>query len=378
MTLEEIKAALQEIIDKLASDEELTEEEIQELEEKANQLETEKRTLMERTEKRNNTLEKIKSGMVGKELEKFEERKEEDNMNQTEYRSAYFKNLLGRTLTETEQRAFDAAGAQAVIPTETADEIIKKVISLAPVLEDITLLHAKGNIKFAVEGTKVDGAIHQENTTITADADTLVTVSLAGYEVTKLVQVSKTVETMSVDMFESWLIDMIAEMLASKLENLVYNGSGQGEAKGILTETYTSGTNMIEVGASANLSAQNVRDLIALLPAGYDANAKFAMNKKTLFNSFMGLQDNAKHDLVKVEGNKYFIYGYPVRISAKIADNVAILGDFKKYVGNLSEDINIIKDFDINTNSNKYLGSCVFDGKTALTEAFVKLGKATE
>ena len=43
MTLEEIKNKLQEIIDKLSSDEKLTEEEIQELENKANELEEEKK-----------------------------------------------------------------------------------------------------------------------------------------------------------------------------------------------------------------------------------------------------------------------------------------------------------------------------------------------
>ena len=377
MTLEEIKKQLQEILDKLNSEEDLTEEEITELEAKAEELEEEKKSLISKAEKRSATLEKVKKGIIGTEVEKVDERKGESKMDPKEYRSAYFKTLLGKELTDAEKRAFTVENAEGAIPEDTAEEIIKKITKLAPVLDEITLLHAKGSIKFAVEGVKTDGVIHKENNTITPDADTLVTVSLAGFEVTKLIQVSKSVESMSIAAFETWLIDMIAEMLAAKLEDLVFNGTGTGEAKGILAGTFAAGTNMIEVGASANLSANNVRELIALLPAGYDANAKFAMNKKTLFNQFMGLQDSAKHDLVKVEGNKYFIYGYPVLVTSKIADNVAVLGDFKKYVGNLSEDVNVTKDFDVRTNSNLYLGSCVFDGKVALTEAFVKLGKAS-
>lgn len=377
MTLEEIKKQLQEILDKLNSEEDLTEEEITELEAKAEELEEEKKSLISKAEKRSATLEKVKKGIIGTEVEKVDERKGESKMDPKEYRNAYFKTLLGKELTDAEKRAFTVENAEGAIPEDTAEEIIKKITKLAPVLDEITLLHAKGSIKFAVEGVKTDGVIHKENNTITPDADTLVTVSLAGYEVTKLIQVSKSVESMSIAAFEAWLIDMIAEMLAAKLEDLVFNGTGTGEAKGILAETFAAGTNMIEVGTSANLSANNVRELIALLPAGYDANAKFAMNKKTLFNQFMGLQDNAKHDLVKVEGDKYFIYGYPVLVTSKIADNVAVLGDFKKYVGNLSEDVNVTKDFDVRTNSNLYLGSCVFDGKVALTEAFVKLGKAS-
>ena len=182
---------------------------------------------------------------------------------------------------------------------------------------------------------------------------------------------------MSVAAFEEWLIDMIAEMLAEKLEDLVFNGTGSGQAKGILAETFTTGTNNVQVAKTGTLSADNVRTLISYLGAGYDRNAKFAMNKKTLFTAFMPLQDNAKHDLVRVEGGKYFIYGYEVIVSDKIANDTAILGDFKKYVGNLSEDVNVVSQFDINTNSNKYLGSCVFDGKVALLDAFVTLTKAT-
>ena len=63
MTLEEIKNKLQEIIDKLSSDEKLTEEEIQELENKANELEEKKKSLIAQAEKRKTTLDKIKRGI---------------------------------------------------------------------------------------------------------------------------------------------------------------------------------------------------------------------------------------------------------------------------------------------------------------------------
>lgn len=375
-TLEEINAELRELSDKVENTEEMSVEELDEAEKKLSELEEERKTIVEKAEKRSATLEKIRNGLEGTEVESAEERKEDENMN-AEYRTAYFKKLLGRELTEAEERAYAQSGAGAVIPEETNDEVITKITKLAPILNEITLLHAKGNIKFAVEGVKNAAGMHTENAAITGDADTLVTVSLAGYEVTKLIQVSKSVETMSVSAFESWLTDMIAGMLAEKLEDLVFNGTGSNQAKGILAETFTTGTNNVQVAKTASLSADNVRTLISYLGAGYDRKAKFAMNKKTLFQSFMPLQDNAKHDLVRESNGKFYVYGYEVLVTDKLADNTAILGDFTKYVGNLNEDINVVKDFDINTNSNKYLGSCIFDGKVALLDAFVTLTKAT-
>lgn len=375
MNLKQIDEELRSIVANLESDQEMTEEEITQSEERAEELRNLRNELVQKAEKRAATLEAVKNG-AGNIVETFEERKVEDNMN-AEYRSAYFKRLLGRELTESEERAYTISNATGAIPTESADEVIKKITKLAPVLDEITLLKVRGNITFAVEGTKTKGAVHTENGVITPDSDSLVSVTLGGYEVTKLIQVSDAVSTMSIDEFEDWLTDMIAEMVATKIEDLVFNGTGTNEATGVDKANTWGETNSVTVAKTASLTADNVRALIALLPAGYDNGAKFYMNKKTLFNSVMGLQDNAKHDLVKEIDGKYFIYGYEVKTTDAIAENVAYLGNFKKYVGNFNKEIQVKKDFDMYKNSNLYLGVCIFDGKPAIGEAFVKLDKAT-
>ena len=63
-------------------------------------------------------------------------------------------------------------------------------------------------------------------------------------------------------------------------------------------------------------------------------------------------------------------------LESNVAIHEAYLGDFKKIVGNLSEDIVVKSDFDIDTNSNKFLGVALFDSKVADSDAFVKLAKA--
>lgn len=381
MTIEQINKRCEEIQAEL-SKEEITEEEVSKLEEEVRSLAEEKKALVEKAEKREEVLAKVIEQR--KELEKnpLEERKGEKNMEErniyasAEYRAAYIKNLLGRELSEEEKRAFTSANSTAVMPTETQNEVLKRLSQFAPMLDEITLLNVPGNVTFAVEGTKVDGAIHTENATITPDGDVLVSVTLGGYEVTKLIQVSKTVEKMSISAFENWLIDMIAEMVGAKIEDQIFNGTGSSQAKGINKITW-SATNSVTVAKGGSITADNVRTLVALLPGGYDNGAKFYMTKKTLFNRVMGLQDNAKHDLVKEVNGTYYIYGYEVRLSDKAPADEIILGNAKKYVGNLAEEVNVTKQFDINTNSNKYLGCALFDGKPAIEEAFVKIVQAT-
>lgn len=357
-------------------------EEIDALEKETKELTEERAGLIAAAEKRNGILDNIAKG-GGVSVRSFG-KKEEDNADPDdpfgtpEYRSAWLKNLRRLPLTDAEKRAYaNASGTGAeVVPTQTANEIISKVKKLAPMLNEVTLLHVKGAVKFVVEGTNNDAAIHTENAAITPAADTLTTVTLSGYEIVKLVQISDTVMTMSIAAFESWIVDMLAEAIARKVEDFFINGTGSSQPKGVDKANTWGATNSVSVGASASLTAANVQTLIGLLNAGYDRNAKFVMSKRTLFTDFMPLQDNSKNHIVTVQGNNYFVYGYPVLLSDYVKEHEAFLGDFKKVCANLAESINVKNAYDIDTNSYKYSGIAIFDCQPAIGEAFVKLVKA--
>ena len=358
-------------------------EEIDALEKETKELTEERAGLIAAAEKRNGILDNIAkgAGIVSRTFEQKQDNADPDDPFGTpEYRSAWLKNLRRLPLTDAEKRAYaNASGTGAeVVPTQTANEIISKVKKLAPMLNEVTLLHVKGAVKFAVEGTNNDAAIHKENAAITAAADTLTTVTLTGYEIIKLVQISDTVMTMSIAAFESWIVDMLAEAIARKVEDFFINGTGSSQPKGIDKANTWGAENSVAVTKAGSLTAANVQTLIGLLNAGYDRNAKFAMSKKTLFTDFMPLQDNSKNHIVTVQGNNSFVYGYPVLLSDYVKEHEAFLGDFKKVCANLAENINVKNAYDIDTNSYKYSGIAIFDCTPAIGEAFVKLAKAAE
>lgn len=358
-------------------------EEIDALEKETKELTEERAGLIAAAEKRNGILDNIAkgAGIVSRTFEQKQDNADPDDPFGTpEYRSAWLKNLRRLPLTDAEKRAYaNASGTGAeVVPTQTANEIISKVKKLAPMLNEVTLLHVKGAVKFAVEGTNNDAAIHKENAAITAAADTLTTVTLTGYEIIKLVQISDTVMTMSIAAFESWIVDMLAEAIARKVEDFFINGTGSSQPKGIDKANTWGAENSVTVTKAGSLTAANVQTLIGLLNAGYDRNAKFAMSKKTLFTDFMPLQDNSKNHIVTVQGNNYFVYGYPVLLSDYVKEHEAFLGDFKKVCANLAENINVKNAYDIDTNSYKYSGIAIFDCTPAIGEAFVKLAKEAE
>lgn len=384
MTLEEVKKKLEEILTKLEGNEDLSEEEITALEKEAEKLEEEKKSLIAKAEKRSLTLKKIKRGL-GEEVE-INENKESEKMNQEEdvrnskeYRSAFLKKLQRKELTDEEERALTTGTSSvgAVIPTITQNLIIEKVFQNAPLLEEITLLRVDGNVTFAVESTVNDAAIHTEGATITESGDVLVPVSLGQYEVNKYITISKSVSKMSIDAFETWITKMLGKMIAKAITNLIINGTGSSQPKGVEKANTWGETNSVTVGKTASLTEANVLTLVGLLNGAYDENAKWLMSKKTLLTDFRPLQDKSKNDLVVKENGKYFIEGYEVMLDERVALHDAYLGDFTMYVGNLGEDITVDQDKKLSANSFEFLGSAMFDGKPAIGEAFVKLTKST-
>lgn len=385
MTLEEVKEELKKIVEKLESSDDMTDEEISELEEKAAKLEAEKRSLITKAEKRKETLEKIKRNSTGYAVETAEEGKEERNMNEEnirsskEYRSAFLKRLQRKDLTEAEERALTTASSSvgAAIPTITQNLIIEKVFQVAPLLNEITLLRVDGNVTFAVESAVNDATLHTEGATITESGDVLIPVSLGQYEVNKYITISKSVSKMSIDAFETWITNMLGKMIAKAITNLIINGTGSSQPKGIDKAATWGDTNSVTVGKTASLSEANVLTLVGLLNGGYDANAKWLMSKKTLINDFRPLQDKSKNDIFVKENGTYYIEGYPVLLDERVAEHDAFLGDLTMYVGNLGEEVTVDQDKKLSSNSFEFLGSAMFDGKPAVSDAFVKLTKAT-
>ncbi len=112
-------------------------------------LKEEKRAIIEKIEKRKALLDSVAGIENPRIIENFAEKPEERKMEfnkdnvlgSAEYRSAFLKKLQRLELTEVEQRALTIASNSvgAVVPTQTAEDIITKVKEYAPLLSEITL-----------------------------------------------------------------------------------------------------------------------------------------------------------------------------------------------------------------------------------------------
>lgn len=310
------------------------------------------------------------------------------------YRSAWLKTLQGKSLTDDEKRVYEqraystaANSALPIIPETTANQIIKKMYEVAPILQRCKIFHVPGNFKFAIEGTNDEAALHTENAAITAASDSLGSVSLTGYEIVKLVKASRACSEMALSAFESYIVEVIAEAVARRIEKYIFTGTGTNQPGGVKTAgkgasgAYTDGTDQITVGKTASLTEENVIALYGLLGDGYERNAVWCMNKATFFSDFFPLMNKSKNNVIEFANGKYYIMGAEVYFTGSLAAHEAYLGDFSYIIGNYSQDITVVRSehSGLATNSIDYLGACVFDSKpVAGFGAFVHLAKATD
>lgn len=344
----------------------------------------EKRALLERKaeleafEKRCEDAEKLENDEVPAEevevVENTEEKTEVRNMEFTtqsaEFRSAWVKNLQGKSLNEVEERAIAQAGVDGAIPDVVADKFIEKIKKVAPLLGKITLLQAKGNIKFTVEGVRDAAAKHTEGADITAGGnDTYVTVQLAAYEFAKVIKISKSALNMAADVFENWIVDILSKDIARAIEDYIINDASNG---------LTAATTVQSTKINGTYTYGSIMNLIGALPAGYDPDACFLMNKKTLWDDVKGIVGTDNRPVF--DPDKATLCGYPVLVTDYLtsAKSPIYLGDFSQIVGNLASPIEVERNDSSSFESGQvaFRGWAEFDSKVANADGFVKLYKS--
>lgn len=293
-----------------------------------------------------------------------------------EYRNAWLTALKNNT--PLEERAYATTDSHTAIPTMVSDKFFAKLKKLAPMMNEIELLQVAGSLKFVAQDTVNAAAAHTENSTVTPAADTIVSVTLGSKEFIKIIQISKNAETMSIDAFENWLVEMLGVDIARKIEDYIINDTTNGLVK---AATWTTNTNQVLNAATTGYTYKDITKLVGLLPAGYDPNAKFLMNKSTLYNEIANIVTTSGQPIFVMnpeEGMVGRILGFPVIIDDYVStSNKAVyFGDYKKIVGNLQPGgVEVARDESAGfmSASVMFRGLAHFDSKPALGEAFVRL-----
>lgn len=316
-----------------------------------------------------------------------------------EYRSAFYKTLLGQSLTEDEKAAYGVAmqGVEkradvfnaasdnvAVIPTSTLNEVVKLARTQGGLLAECRAFAMPTKIAIPV-GTPANRAEwHTEGTEV--EGEKLVTSSVVfdGYEIIKVFSISAKARTMSINAFESYLTQELTACVMETIADSLINGTGANQGTGLEKGiTWTANKNLKQVAKGGSVAYADVVSTVAMLKRGYSQGAKWAMNNATLYNVFYGMVDGNKRPIFIADPKNESvgkILGFDVVIDDNIADNVAYLGNYKQYMGyNMPEGIaiEVSRESSFKKGLVDYRAMAIADTKPIVGEAFVKLAIAT-
>ena len=322
-----------------------------------------------------------------------------DVLASAEYRSAFYKKLLGRDLTaieraawnraQTEQRAnaFSTTGnTAAVIPTETLNEVISKARQMGGLFSVCRGFNIPANLSIPV-GTPSSKAIwNTEGAEVESEQSTVTSVNFGSFEIIKVFSISASVKRMSVPAFESYLAEELASCVLATLEEGLVSGTGTGQGLGILPGiTWTDDENALKyTGGTSTARIPTYLDItntIAKLKRGYANGAEFAVNNATLFSRLYGISDDNKRPIFIQDAQSDTIgklLGFPVVVDDYLPDDVILFGNFQYMGYNLPEGIAVEASTQSSFKSGRidYRAMAIADCKPIVDEAFVKLYKA--
>lgn len=313
-----------------------------------------------------------------------------------EYRSAFYKTLLGQKLSDNEQAAYNAVvekradaydtstDVALAIPTNTLNQVIKKARTMGGLLAEARAFAMPTKISIPVGTPSTKAAWHTEGAAVATEKVTLSAVTFDGYEIIKIFSISAKAKRMTISAFESYLTDELTACVMETIADSLINGTGTNQGTGLETGiTWTDGTNAVKIAASKSVGYSDVVATVAKLPRGYSQGAKWAMNNATLYNVFYGMMDaNGRPIFIADPKNESVgkILGFDIVIDDNIADNTAYLGNFAKYLGyNMPQGIaiEVSRESSFKSGLIDYRAMAIADTKPLVTEAFVKLYKAT-
>ena len=318
-----------------------------------------------------------------------------------EYRSAFYKNMLGQKLTDVEERTYKRAmeivdsekradqfstttNSAAVLPTQTLNEIISKVRTMGGVISNCRSFNIPTNISVPIGTPSTKASWHTEGTTVNSEnpADNIAQVSFAGYEIIKIFSISAASKKMSISAFESYIIQELTNCVMECIADSLVNGTGSQQGTGVLTGITWNAKNSFTYAKAGNVAYTDLTKMMAMLKRGYSAGAKWAMSNTTLYNSIYSLVDSNGRPIFIADPkneNIGYILGKPVIIDDNIADDVILLGNFNYMGYNIPQGIIVETSRESSFKSGliDYRAMAIADTKPLVDEAFIKLSRAT-
>ncbi len=263
-----------------------------------------------------------------------------------EYRRAFLLDLVNRggQMTSEERAAFThtTSNSSAPMPATMVNAIWDLVSTQHSILGDVTM-YRTGTILEVVKHTTVAAGAAKavaENAANDDEQNTFVKVTLSGKDFSKHIEISYAMEAMSIDALEDYLVNEISNGLGAAMAADVVSTIGSG----------MNAANKISTAAANTVAYKDMATLFGLLARVGPVSVYGT--RKTVYTYLVGMVDTTGRPVFQPSaqaGQEGTILGAAIKIEDAVADGKLLVGDGKKVVYNMIQDVMIEKDRDIKT-----------------------------
>ena len=332
---------------------------------------------------------------TGRIIEQTEDQNPEElSVNSSTYREAFFNRLMGNEVTNEQERVFanvnpniqntmTGASTPVVVPTTTSSKIWRKVGELYPFYQDCFKMSVKGNFELIKEKTSPDAKWYDEATATEDGEEDLEKYQLTGCELARSIDVSWKLKKMSMDDFESYIVEKMAKKMGAALGYASVQGKGKPTAAehkpeplGVATALQTAGNEKRIVEYTTAPTYANLTALFSKVKSAY---------KKTVYatNDFIW---SVLANIKDKNDRPYFIpdttaggvgrlFGAVVKEDDSVPADMLLLGDASAYTMNFNEDMTLDTEENKKKRTTSYLGYAIADGAPEDLDAFALLKK---
>lgn len=244
-----------------------------------------------------------------------------------EYRNAFMRNVLNGEAIPAKLLNTDAntktTDVGHVIPAPVMEKIVEKMEATGMILPLVTRTSYKGGLAIPTSSVKPTATWVAEGAGSTKQNKTTGSVTFNYYKLRCAVSVSLEVDTVTLAIFETTLINNVVEAMTKALEQAIISGTGGDDYQptGILAATPPDGQK-IEITKAGKVTYDKLVAAEAALPLAYENGAVWFMTKYTFMNCFVGMVDAEGQPIARVT---YGIGGKPERT---LLGRTVILNDY--------------------------------------------------
>ena len=311
-----------------------------------------------------------------------------------EYKHAFMNFVLAgqpipANLTNTDANT-KTTDTGAAIPTTTLQKIYEKIEATGMILPRVTRTSYQGGVSVPTSSAKPTATWVAEGAGSDTQKKALGSITFGYYKLRCAIRMSLEVTITTYPMFEAQFVANVSEAMIKAMEKATIDGSGSGQPKGILKETVPTGQNIDIAAAATALTYKDLVDAEAALPQAYDAGAVWCMSKKTFMQQIVGMVDNNKQPVARVNYGLngkpiYSIFGreivlvgdYLPTFTATVQEDTifAFIFDFKDYLWNENLGMTFRSYTDEKTDDKVTVAVALADGKCVDVNSLVTLTK---